>query len=444
MMRLRPYRDDSLGVSLMYDAVFFLIMVSLAGVILLPVLHSEIALESSVERHREELVDETLRTFLVTRADVFEYRFCGTLIDEIAGKIGIQNTSDGLYGSLTHWLLAHEQRHKTYASLLAEYLGCQFRLPFTFFGINQMNIFVGDFEQQLRNKTQEYFTPLFGEKYRYNLSAWWNPIRGIPFGGEFYVGEHPPTKDCYVAQRFFMMPYTPVFSLGNRTIIFTKHWLKHQLFDDDVGFGRSSIPSVANITRILENYTNNQPPYDTRQNATRATKENLSTLVYGFLIDGVTNETNVTVFPGIVHTTLQYGFEKIKNMTGQFLDKKLNESFGASIRSLDRLFSGLNTTVSNPLSDAILIQMNRTLGGMFNGSFDSLDDVITACETAIKGRIIQLLKGYIDTVLQIFVDTLFNVIDTIIDFSEMLIDMLFDCISLNKAEVKLTIWVVRE
>jgi hypothetical protein len=131
-------------------------------------------------------------------------------------------------------------------------------------------------------------------------------------------------------------------------------------------------------------------------------------------------------------------------MTGQFLDKKLNESFGASIRSLDRLFSGLNTTVSNPLSDAILIQMNRTLGGMFNGSFDSLDDVITACETAIKGRIIQLLKGYIDTVLQIFVDTLFNVIDTIIDFSEMLIDMLFDCISLDKAEVKLTIWVVRE
>jgi hypothetical protein len=131
-------------------------------------------------------------------------------------------------------------------------------------------------------------------------------------------------------------------------------------------------------------------------------------------------------------------------LTGQFLDKKLNESFGVSIRSIDRLFSGLNITVSNPLSQAILLQMNQSLGGMFNGSFDSLDDAIDACEVAIKDRIIQLLHGHIDTVMQIFVNTFFDVIDTIMDFSDMLIDMLFDCISLNRAEVKLTIWAVRE
>ncbi len=443
-MKQTRFLDDVFGISMMYDAVFFIIMVSLAGVILLPVLRTDIALESSVDKHREEIVDETLHTFLVTRADSFEYRFGGNLIDEIAGHIGIDNTSNGLYGSVTHWLLAHEQRHKTYATLLAEYLGCQFRLPFSFIGTNQINIFVGDFERQLSNETERFFSTLLGEKYRYNLSAKWHPVRGVPFGGEFSIGEHPPTKDCYVAQSFFMMPYTPVFSVGNHTIIFTKHWLKHQLFDNDVGLGRSSIPAIANITIVLENYTNKQPPYDTRENATKATKENLSDLIYSFLIDGITNESNVTVFPGIVHTTLLYGFEKLKNMTGQFLDKALNESFGASIRSIDRLFSGLNSSVMNPLSQAILMQLNATLGGLLNGSFDSLNDAFDACESAIKERIILLIQGYIDSLLEAFVNTLFDIIDSIMDFSEMLIDLLFDCISLNKAEVMLTIWVVRE
>jgi hypothetical protein len=241
-----------------------------------------------------------------------------------------------------------------------------------------------------------------------------------------------------------MMPYTPVFSVGNHTIIFTKYWLKQQLFDNDVGFGRSSIPAVANITIVLENYTNKQPPYHTRRNATNAIKENLSDLIYDFLIDGITNETNVTIFPGIVHTTLLYGFEKVKNMSGQLLDKALNESFGASVRGIDHLFSGLNASVRNPLSQAILSQLNATLGGMFNGTFDSLKDAFDACESAIKERIILLIHGYIDSILEFFISTLFDVVDMVMDFSEMLIDLLFDCISLNKAEVMLTIWMVRE
>lgn len=436
--------SDEWGVSLMYDAVFFLVMVSLAGVILLPVLRSEVSVDTSVDKHREEIVTETLHSYLVTRVDSFEYTFCGSLIDDIAGRIGIDNTSDGLYGSVTHWLLAHEQRHKTYATLLADYLGCQFKLPFSILGSSQINVLVGDFEDQLRNETERFLSSSLGEKYRYNLSAWWHPLRGVPFGGEFSIGVHPPTTDCYVARHSFMMPYTPILSLGNHTIIFTKHWLKCQLFDKDVVFGRSSIPSIANMTRVLENYTNQQPPYDSRGNAIRATKENLSVLVYGFLINGITNESNVTVFPGIVHITLTYGFEKIKNMTGQFLDKKLNESFGASVRSIDGLFSGLNSSVVNPLSEAILMLLNETLGNLLNVSFNSLDDAFDACESAIKNRIVLLMQSYIDSLLETFVNTLFDLIDMILDFSEMLIDLLFDSISLNRGEAMLTIWAVRE
>jgi hypothetical protein len=443
-MKHRSFYENLFGISVMYDAVLFLVMVSLAGVILLPVLRTDIALESSVDKHREQIVDETLQTFLVSRSDSFTYRFCGNLIDDVAGSIGIDNSSDGLYGSLTEWLLAHEQRHKTFAALLAENLGCQFRLPVSFFGMNRLNIFTGDFDQQLRNETKRFFSSIFGEKYRYNLTAWWHPIRGIEFGGEFSVGERPPTKDCYVAHSVLMMPYTPLLSFGNHTILFTKHWLKDQFFSNDVEVDKSTIPTITNITIILKNYTNRQPPYDTRENASNATKENLSILLQGFLIDGITNETNVTVFPGIVNITLLYGFEKIKAITRHFFDNALNESFGDAVRTIDRLFSSLNSSVIDPLSQSLLAQLNFTLDEMFNGSFDSFNEAFAACESVIKEQITALIQGYIDSLVKTFVSSIFDVIDMIIDFREMLIDWLFDGISLNKAEVMLTIWVVRE
>jgi hypothetical protein len=442
-MKRRFLLNDFFAVSLMYDAVFFLILVSLSGVILLPVLRTDVATNTALDKHREEIVDDSLHAFLVSRADCFDYRFCGALIDDLAGQIGIQNQSDGLYGAITHWLLAHEQRHKTYATLLAEYLGCQFKIPFSFLGMNQINFLIDDFERQLRNETEYFFSSQLGEKYRYNLSAWWHPLRGVSFGGEFCIGEQPPTQDCYVAQSSFMMPYTPVFSFGNTTIILTKEWLKNHLFNDDIGFGNSSIPVITNILIVLQEYIQEHTPYDTRENATRAVKENLSTLFFGFLINGITNASNATVFPGIVHMILDYGFEKIKMMSDESSGHVLNESFGAAVRSIDNLFHGLNSTINNLFSQAILMQLNATLGAMFNTSFDSLQDAFDACEAAINQRITQMIQDSIDSILEVFVDSLFDVIDTTMDFSEMLIDWLFETISLNNAEVQLTIWVVR-
>jgi hypothetical protein len=428
----------------MYDAILFLVMVSLAGVILLPALHSNIALESSLEKHREQTADEALHTFLVSRTDLFQYRFSGSLIDDVAASIGIDNSSDGLYGSITHWLLAHEQRHKTYAALLAEDLGCQFRLPLSIFGTNRFNIFTGDYDKALINETEQFFSSYLSDKYQYNLTAWWHPIKGVPLGGELSLGEKPPKKDCYVARSEIMMPYTPIITISNHTFVFTKHWLKNQLFSETVGFGRSSIPALANITRILENYTQGHPPFDTRENATSATQENLSTLVYGFLIDGIRNETNITVFPGIINMTLTYGFEKIKNITDAFLKDAINESFGEAIRTIDQFFGSLNESTEDPVTHWILEDINTTIHQLLNSSFGSLNEAFDALQLMIQENVTILIKNFLDPHIEMFVTTVFDIIDATMDFAEMIIDWLFDRISLNKAEVTLTIWVVRE
>jgi hypothetical protein len=443
-MKHRELSPDLFGISLMYDAVLFVVMVSIAGVILLPALENNMARESSLDAHREQVVDQALHTFLVTRADSFDYTVFGSLIDDVAGRIGIDNSSDGLYASLTHWLLAHEQRHKTYGTLLAENLGCQFQVPFSLFGSDQVNIFTDDYDRQLRNQTKCFFSSLFGKKYEYNLTAWWHPIKGIPFGGRFSVGAQAPLKDSYVARNFFMMPFSPVFTLGNRTIIFTKYWMKHQLFDTEVGFGRSSIPAVANMTIVFENYTNKHPPYDSKEIAKKSLKENLSYLVYGFLIDGIVNESNVTVFPGIVPLTLSYGFEKLRNITKQHLNQAVEEIFGDAIRAVDRVFGSLNTSVVNPISQSILFAFNSTFCKMLNGSFGSLNETIHAFEQMVKEKITVLLRKILAPLIESFVDIAIDVVEMLRDFIDMLIDWLFDRVSLNTAEVMLTIWVVRE
>lgn len=240
------------------------------------------------------------------------------------------------------------------------------------------------------------------------------------------------------------MPYKPILTIGNHTFVFTKQWLKHQLFYNDVGFGRSSIPAVDNLSIIFENYTNQNPPFNGKEYAQRATEENLSTLVYGFLIHGIKNESNMTVFPGIVNITLLRGFETIRSTALQGLTRALNESFGETIRMIDHLFGSLNTSIQDPLFQSILGQLNGTLQELLNQSFESLDEAFTACEAMIEEYITTLLNGVIDPLIETFVENLFDVLDTIIDFTETLIDWLFSRICLDKAEVMLTIWVVRE
>ena len=80
MMKRMPFLKNRYAVSAMYDAVLFIVMVSLSGVVLLPALHSDIAIESSVETHQEAVVDEALNTFLVSRVDKFSYKVGGDIL----------------------------------------------------------------------------------------------------------------------------------------------------------------------------------------------------------------------------------------------------------------------------------------------------------------------------------------------------------------------------
>lgn len=443
-MKPRLFFKNISAVSVMYDAIFFLVMVSLSGVLLLPALHSTIAREGSLDLHREEVVDDTLQTYLTTRVDFFNYTFAGTLLDDVAGTLGIKNTSDGLYRSITSWVLGHEQLHKTYSSLLAENLACQFVLPFSLLGSQRLNVFTEAYDNELHNETAHFFSQVFHEKYHYNFTAVWRPLKGVPFGGCFFSGEHPPTKDCYVARRLLMMPYSPVITLGNHTFIFTKHWLKQQLFGNTSLGMNSSIPSISNITHILNCYSKEIFPYDTHENATQGLTQNLSRLLSGFLLEGIINESNKTVFPGIVPLMFEYGFGKLRNFSSDLLNDVFNTSFGEAVRYIDRLFFTLNSSKDNPFSEMILSVLNETIQTSLNDTCGSLEEAFDACEKMVTQKIRELIKQFSDPYIESCATYLLQCVDLLMDSADFLIDWLCDRISINTAEATLTIWVVRE
>jgi len=436
------------AVSSMYDAVLFIVMVSLSGVILIPALQSDIAVKTSLDKHREQITDEALSTFLVSRSDFFSYKFLGDLIDGIAGSLGIDNSSEGLYGLITNWILAREQLHKNYANLISENLGCQLRMPFSVFGINRFNIFTGDFDRKIINQTKNFFSLYLGDKYCFNFTALWHPIKGVPFGGELYIGDHPPNVDCFVSQTSIIMPYSPILTFGNTTIVFTRHWLRNQLFRGigEFGYENSSIPEIMNMTKVFDDYAKNNisSPYSIKTNAMNATYENVSMIVYGFLIYGIKNETNQVVFPGIVDMIVTYFFDKLKNATQGFVEGAVDEFMGDALSSMDDMFFGLNSSVGNPIMQGIYDELNNSIHGLIGSSFGTLNEVFDTFESAIKENITIILKGFLDSYIAIFVDNVFDVIDVGVDFSDMLINWLFDRISVDKAQVVLTIWVARE
>jgi hypothetical protein len=416
-----------------------MVLVSLSGVMLLPSLNQSLLLESTLDLRQEQVADEALHTFLVSQSDLFSYRVAGDLVDTVAQGIGINVSSEGLYRSITQGILAREQLHKTYAALIAENLGCQFRLPFDLLNISRFNFLTSEFDQSLHRETEHFFTFFLGNKYQYYFTAQWYPIKGIRFGGEFKSGILPQTTDCFIAQRTIVMPYTPAITIGSTSFIFTKHWLNHHLFTS------STIPSFENISLILSEYKLNNPPFDSRSYATTQLRTNISELTYGFLVNGVTSTDNVTLFPGIVNLTITYGFSQLRSALEKFTTQACQLVLGEGLAGINALFSDLGTESSNPIFDELTRQVKETLQSYLNITIHSCTEGFIALEHSIKQTAVTLLGSFLAPYIDSFVEDLLEIIDIdyVLDLSALLSDWLFERVALNKAKVQLTIWEKR-
>ena len=434
ILKQRFFVKNKFAIAMMYDAVLFVVMVSMSGAVLIPALQSDVAMESSVDKHREHIADEALNALLVSRVDKFSYNVGGDIIDSVAAAIGIDTTSsDGLYATVTGWLLAREQIHKTHANLIAENLGCQFRLPFYALGTNRFNIFTGDYDTKLKEEIENFLIEYLGDKYEFNLTGIWHPIKSVNFGGDIYIGDPAPDQDCYVSKSVIMMPYKPQIKVNGQNITFTRYWFEENIL--------KKTPLLSNITTICNLYQAGTPPYDDINYANAAIKENVTDLIYGFLIDGIDDSAGNSLFPGIVQATIDYGFTMVKNATINLGEEAIDAFMGEAFGTVDDIFGGLGGS-SNPIFDEIKNTIDDKISEFVGVAYGTIEEGFNILETQIKDEVINLVGGFIQPYIDGFTDYLldqFNFIDIYSSFSEWL----FDLISINEAEVTLSIWEVR-
>jgi len=205
------------------------------------------------------------------------------------------------------------------------------------------------------------------------------------------------------------------------------------------------IPEIENITSVLENYSFYSP-----ENATSAIKENATSLVYGFLIDGIANKDNETVFPGVLNVTISYGFDRVKQAITEAIENLSRHLMGEALGSLDNLFVNISGAI-NPLATAILDNLTMSIQDLVGVPVDSLNDALDKLEVTVKENASRIVGGFLDEYIEYFVDSVFILIEqsfddiyTLVkDVKGLLSTWLFERISLNKAEVVLTVWEVR-
>jgi len=402
MTKKRFFLKNKKALSVMHDAVLFVVMISFSSVLLFPALQSDIAVDNSIEKHREELVDETLLMISTSRADDFGYTLAGSQIKDITNiDIDCSGKDLSVVDTLVKTFLGREQKHKTYADLCVENLVCQLEV----FG-TRVNIFTNDFDESLKEELNEVISKYLGEKYHFHMIARWRPVLGIDFGGDIEIGLSPPDT-THVSKTYLTLPNT-----------FFSEW-----FDE------------------IDDYI-----YDTIDNINSWSSDD----------DGLKLQIKNLTF-GIIENLTLYGF----NGRPSILDKSIDYVFSPIIEGIGNIFGDSSEMVLDPLETVysnvrdellnfFIEAVSNVLGTKVSdsngdGKLDT-DDALFALKEYVAGEVDSILfsvfDGYLESFADYIVDT-FDLTTQIALLKQNLINFIKDHINPLRAEIVLTIWEVR-
>jgi len=397
---------DDKGLSTMYDAILFIVMISLSSIILTPIFEMQTINKLAGERYRENVAEETLHTFLVSMPSNFNYNLGGSIVDTAAETLGIDVAdNNNLYHTITTLILGREQLHKTYNCIIAENLCSQFMIPISNNDSIKLNIFTEDFNEKLKDKIIKYLLGHLGD-YNFNFTAYWYPIKGVHIGGILQVGDPIPDTTCYHAEETFVIPINIDF---NKNLLFNISYIK-------------------NITGILEDH-------DIDNITKTSLSENLTALFRGFLLDGLLY--NNISYPSILDIFISYGLSNIEDAIENISSKLINTAIGEGLYTLQGILGDIdNTTYYTGLFNILEKEFIDYLTNSTGINFYNLTGIITPLEDIIKPVIWNILEPIVEQLTSYIIDEFSSTSSNSI---EILMDLLFNQVS-TKATAVLVVW----
>ena len=413
------------GISAMHDAILFVTLVSISGVILLPAFINNPITQSEIEREGSESADESLIVLLSLTPKEFNYTLAKETIDGVMNKAGISSQGD-LGKAIFNWLLGIKQYHKSYGELIAEDLASQFLLSLG--GEDyRMNILTQDFDKRLKENISKELNKILEGKYKFNLTAKWNPIIGMPFGGKLQVGGAPP-QTAYVSKTFISLPFSPIININGVEVHLNRNWIKEKIKDAEV---------LGEIYDLIDKIPSTDAEWEKFK---KHLEENLTELIYEFLFTGIMSPDGNVLLPGIFSVSLHLIFEEIIG----YIEN--SQTFNSFVSSLNNMF-GENRNVIDYLINLILDEVYNALGLQPQG--ENIDEKLEGLIGALVNYIVsslknsefgEILKEYISDFVDYIVEMIKKGGEVIKEAKNMIDDWLLNRISISRAEISLAIW----
>jgi hypothetical protein len=376
---------DNSGYSSTMDAILFLSFVSIAALIISPVLIGNLQLLALIEKKSQVDASAILLTILNAKSDDFRYRFAGTQLTALDSSSLIKQTSTLIAG--------RENKHKTFADLSAECLASQF---YIYQGNSKfrLNIFTQECDVEIKRLISSYLDEQLGDRYFYCFEAKWRPFIGLPVGGEIKIGERIPSlQSIYMEKTTITMPYENVI---------TREWVEKEINEE------------------LEKIDGDLADYDAGRINKTVFKERVKKRLF--------NATALAV-------------ERIAERILKELLKMLKQNLTFTLSEFEELIFQGDELISNYQSS---IEVNEVVKTIANASGSDLNEQLeNYLKTSVKAfspLIEQEMERALDKALDKAADKTVSQIDRALALKERLLDELFARLSLSKAEISLAIW----
>lgn len=199
-MRKKPFLRNTKALSIMQDAILFLVMVSISATILLPAMTSDIPQKGLVQQHKQSLVNDALLMLKSSKSDFIQYDFAHQIYElKINGKNIFKNS---IFHPLLSPITNRELLHKTYVDLCLESISSQLKI----LDQHRINILTINLDETVKREVKTALQNYLGKQLDFQLLVKWRPIKGISFGGNLTIGVTPPRYvDTYVATSLVTM-----------------------------------------------------------------------------------------------------------------------------------------------------------------------------------------------------------------------------------------------
>ncbi len=195
---------DQAAFSSTIDALFFLVMVSIAAVILMPSIIADNQYEAAEYTAIQEFDTHLLKSLLSIRSDEFEYQI------EPLALVNISMPSNNIMQNSVKTLFGREQDHRTFADFLAESMALNLMMDNNGSGI-YLNPMAKEHSTVTENIIRSYLDNKIGGRYNYRFESHWYPVSGFQLGSDIIVGNASP-PDSIRQNAKIALPFAYVIS----------------------------------------------------------------------------------------------------------------------------------------------------------------------------------------------------------------------------------------